>query len=124
MSSSRAVSRVILRRALREQRRRNRFGDEASCECCGESTLTRLNRVDEHLVCACCLALACGREVLELHHLAGGGEGPTVRVCANCHRDLSELQYDWPADLPANERLHRGSSELRELKARMEGDRA
>jgi len=107
----------VLRRALRDQRRRNRFGDDATCETCGDSTLIHLARVDECVVCASCLALARGREILEGHHLAGRSEGPTVRVCGNCHAELSERQRDWPRDLAFADRLARGRTDLAELRS-------
>lgn len=81
--------------AVREGRRFERFGDDAECETCGDSTLTHLNRVKDHTLCACCLALARGRETLEIHHVPGHNQKPTIRVCANCHAELSELQRSW-----------------------------
>jgi hypothetical protein len=118
MSSSKRTADVIARRALREQQRHHRFGDDATCECCGDSTLIHLAKVATHLVCACCLALARGREILELHHLAGRGDGPTVRVCVNCHAELSELQRDWLEEPDAGTRLARGRQDLEALKGR------
>src|SRR4051812_49353572 len=103
-SSSSSLGELILARELREQRRHERFGDQAECECCGNSTLKQLAKVERHVVCACCLALARGREILELHHLAGHGQGPVVRVCGNCHAELSDLQRDWPPTLTFRDR--------------------
>lgn len=112
MSSSRRTAELIVSRALREQRRRYRFGDEASCECCGDSTLLHLARVERNVVCACCLALARGREILESHHVAGHGEGPTVVVCGNCHTELSELQREWLDEPDLRVRLNRGYADI------------
>jgi hypothetical protein len=114
----RRLSVVVVARALREQRRRNRFGDNAACECCGASTLVHLAKVEGYVVCACCLALARGREILELHHLPGHGKGPTVRVCASCHAELSELQRDWLAEPDLEIRLARGYADVEAVRAR------
>lgn len=120
MSSSKRTADIVAARAFREQRRRERFGDEAACETCGLTTLEALNRVDVHVVCSCCLALARGREVLEVHHLAGRHEGPTVRVCADCHAELSERQRDWLHRTPHNSRLARGLADANALRAAKE----
>jgi hypothetical protein len=122
MSSSKRTADVIARRALREQQRRYRFGDDAACECCGDSTLTHLARIATCVACACCLAIARGREVLEVHHLGGRGEGPTVRVCANCHAELSELQRDWLDEPDTEIRLTRGREDLDGLRERNRSD--
>ncbi len=104
---------------LREQTRIDRFGLEATCPCCGNSTLTHLNRLAERDVCGCCLALIQGKRwVLEGHHLAGQTEGPVVFVCRNCHLELTELQRRWPADLGFDERLERGQADLVEVRRR------
>ena len=117
MSSSKRTAEILAARAFREQRRRERFGDEDACETCGLTTLEALNRVDAHVVCACCLALARGREVLEVHHLAGRHDGPTVRVCANCHAELSERQRDWLWMTSHDSRLARGRADAEALRA-------
>ncbi len=81
---------------LRAQGRADRLGLEATCACCGDTTLVHLNRLREHEVCGCCLALSQGKRlILEGHHLAGRSEGPVVDVCRNCHLELTELQRSW-----------------------------
>jgi hypothetical protein len=112
-----------LSRALREQRRRNRFGDDAACEVCGTTTLAHLTKVDWLTVCACCLALARGRELLEEHHVAGQGEGPTVRVCGNCHAELSDYQREWPDGLELPKRYAQGVIEFAKLGLRKRDER-
>jgi hypothetical protein len=107
-----------LDRAVREQRRRNRVGEDACCETCGDSTLTHLVKVIGLVLCQCCLAVARGRNVLEVHHIAGGHEGPTLLVCANCHTELSELQRAWPSGLSFAERLERGTRDVAQLQVR------
>lgn len=104
---------------LRDQRRADRFGAGDGCECCGDTTLLHLNRLGERDVCGCCLALLQGkRSIWEDHHLAGRGEGTTVRVCRNCHLELTELQRTWPPNLSFEERLDRGLSDLVEVRRR------
>jgi hypothetical protein len=118
MPSSKRTVDVILARAIRAQRRSHRFGDDATCECCGDSTLVHLAKIEGYVVCACCLALARGRAILELHHLAGHGEGPIVQVCANCHAELSELQRDWLDGPDFATRLARGYKDFQAVRSR------
>ena len=77
--------RAELRRAGRSLRRENRLGVDACCETCGDSNTIHLARIDGLTLCSCCLAVARGRKIFELHHIAGQSEGPTIKVCANCH---------------------------------------
>jgi hypothetical protein len=107
-----------LDQAVRDQRRRNRLGDEAECQTCGDSTLTHLTKVMGLVLCQCCLALARGRTILEAHHIAGRHEGPTLLVCGNCHGELSDLQRDWPEDASLAERLELGMADIELVLAR------
>lgn len=104
---------------LREVGRVDRFGENAACSCCGDTTLVHLNRLGERALCGCCLALAQGKRlILEGHHLAGQEEGPVVDVCRNCHLELTELQRRWPASLSFEHRLERGLGDLVEVRRR------
>ncbi len=115
---------AALDQAVREQRRRNRLGEDACCEACGESTLTHLVKVIGLVLCQCCLSVARRRTVLEAHHIAGRHEGPVLLVCGNCHSELSELQRAWPSGLSRAGRLERGMTEISELQARKAAQRA
>lgn len=98
---------------LREQARIDRFGIDAACSCCGDTTLIHLNRLAERDICGCCLAIVQGkRAILEGHHLAGHSEGPVVLVCGNCHLELTELQRGWPENIVLETRLELGLSDL------------
>lgn len=104
---------------LREVGRLDRFGENAACCCCGDTTLVHLNRLAERDLCGCCLALAQGKRlILEGHHLAGQEEGPVVYVCRNCHLELTELQRRWPTGLSFEARLERGLDDLLEVRRR------
>jgi len=104
---------------LRAQGRADRLGLDAACACCGDTTLVHLNRLREHEVCGCCLALSQGKLlILEGHHLAGRSEGPVVDVCRNCHLELTELQRSWARALPFDTRLDRGLGDLVEVRRR------
>lgn len=112
-----------LRRALREQGRESRFGPDARCELCGDSTLVHLQRIRDRVLCACCGAVSKRLQIMEEHHLAGFGEGPTFRLCANCHGELSEAQRQWlDRALPFLKRLERGLDDFERI-AREKGRR-
>ena len=63
---------------VREEKRLQRLGTRTpSCVACGETD----------------------SRVMELHHIAGQKHhGDTAIVCRNCHRKLSDQQFDHPAD--------------------------
>lgn len=112
MSSNNRREDAPLRRATREIRRSNRLGADAYCETCGDTNAVHLARLGDTTVCSCCLAVGRGREIFELHHIAGQHEGATLRVCANCHAELSELQRDWAEDLDFDTRFELGLEDI------------
>jgi hypothetical protein len=118
MCSADGTGEAELRRALREEGRRNRVGADSECALCGDSTLTRLNLLGDRMICSCCLAVFRGRWAIEWHHPMGRGEGPLIAACPNCHAELTEMQRDWPGDLTVDQRLDRGVMEMALLRKR------
>jgi hypothetical protein len=64
----------------------------------------RQNRFDklgtDHPICACCPETDW--RCMEVHHLEGERFGKTlINVCRNCHRKLSDMQFDHPQELGA-----------------------
>ena len=98
---------------MRQQRNRTRqrpnrepIPEYASCEHCDECTASTLRSVDGHILCENCRDTRHPRrrcaiciQVLpsEIHHVASERQCPSliICVCLNCHRILSQRQYQW-----------------------------
>ncbi len=96
----------------RESKKRDRFGQYAACDGCGEPDprafhQNRQERKDANDIdavrCAECRLLAHGKVPIERHHPAGRANDPvTVPIPANDHAVLSDLQLAWPRDTLRN----------------------
>jgi hypothetical protein len=98
------MSNEALRRATRHAKHQSKLGPDARCAHCGWSASTALIRSEDGtVVCYECHQLAAGRQPVEAHHHLGRAVDPTtVDVPGNLHRDLSDRQYDWPAEVRRN----------------------
>jgi hypothetical protein len=76
-------------------RRQRRFPAGAFCVDCGGRNRLLLCRSGKQVVCYRCRLRRRGRPEEELHHLGGRPGELTVRVPANLHRLLTELQRLW-----------------------------
>jgi hypothetical protein len=98
------MSAEALGRAARRAKRQPKLGHDAVCAHCGWSEPSALIRCDDGTVlCYECLQRATGKQPVEAHHHLGRAVDPTtVNVPGNLHRDLSDRQYDWPAEMRRN----------------------
>ncbi|MCF8566994.1 hypothetical protein LLE49_19935 [Alicyclobacillus tolerans] len=71
------------RKAAREWRRKNLFGENPCCSACLQEETVSL--VHPRKV----------KRLLEKHHIAGLHEGITVNLCRNCHAMLTDQQLTW-----------------------------
>jgi hypothetical protein len=79
------------RKEIRREGHLQRLGSpQPACVVCGYSKPEALTRVS--------------RSLLERHHIAGLGDGPTVWLCRNHHAELSDRQRDWPRAAQDRER--------------------
>ncbi len=95
----------------REGKKRDRLGQYATCEDCGESDPRTLQQ-DRHdpkdgtsdgVRCAECRLMAQGKAPNESHHPAGRANDPaTVPIPSNDHAVLSDLQLAWPRETLRN----------------------
>jgi len=65
---------------------------DASCEACGEPDPLKLDADAATVLCADDAAIACGRELVERHHLAGRSWPIVLDLTPNWHRIVSTLQ--------------------------------
>ena len=92
-----------LNRAIRTEKRKWVLGNDARCEACGWNDQKALVKTQRGVRCYECELLAQGKATSEHHHHLGRVIGPaTVEVPGNIHRDLSERQRDWPAEVRSN----------------------
>ena len=85
-------------RMLREEQAYHRLGSRASrCSVCGEDRPIALLRRGRRILCYECDSEERGRPTGELHHPFGRHNSrTTVLIGGNDHRDLTDLQTDWP----------------------------
>src|SRR4051812_18800344 len=90
-----------LNRAVRNARRR-RTSQHVPCTECGKRIWAK--KGTKPGLCYECQARAAGKGTSEVHHILDRGIDPnlTVEVPGNLHRDLSELQLDWPPEVRKN----------------------
>lgn len=96
----------------REGRKRDRLGQYAACEDCGEADPRALHQDrqaakdangTDTVRCVECRLLAHDGVPIERHHLAGRANDPvTVPIPANEHAVLSDLQLAWPRETLRN----------------------
>src|SRR4051812_46761107 len=91
-----------LNRAVRKARRR-RTGKHVPCRICGKPTWVPQSSTADEL-CYECRSRTAGRLTTEIHHVLGRELDPdlTVEAPGNLHRDLSELELDWPTEVRNN----------------------
>lgn len=90
-------------RAAREARRRRVLGAGTGCPRCSWEELPALTKDANGVLCYECRCAEPGRATVEQHHHAGRANDPaTVPVPGNLHRELSERQHDWPAEVRRN----------------------
>ncbi len=97
------MSRKKLNRSLRLARRMERLGFNPRCSSCGEDDPLKLQSVGGRILCGECRLIAEGKEPFEDHHPAGRRNDPfTVRIPANDHLVLTDMQEDWPKETRLN----------------------
>ncbi len=119
-------NRTNLAALAREHRKQERFGDDDTCQLCGEADLRGLRQVElassmegtiTVTLCASCHVQLQGRHLTEAHHPAGRANGPfTVPIPATEHAFLTDWQYDWPRETwrnPDGSPLLRAAASLR-----------
>jgi hypothetical protein len=86
-----------VRKVSRHARRADSFPTGAKCASCGYTNPVALVAGSDPLICYHCQALAAGKSGLEADHFAGAANSSlTFPLPANVHRELSDLQEDWP----------------------------
>ncbi len=92
-----------LNAAMRAEKRKRVLGKHARCDTCDWEDRAALVRTKSGVRCYECRLLAQGKGSIEAHHHLGRAVDPaTVAIPGNIHRDLSERQRDWPADVRTN----------------------
>jgi hypothetical protein len=92
-----------IRRLSRHARRAAAFPPNARCTACGERNPVTLVVGSNPTCCYRCAARTAGRMTVEAHHWAGQQNAPdTILVDANDHRELSDMQQDWPEETLRN----------------------
>jgi len=93
---------IATQRAVRHARRRRKMR-EAVCQTCGRPCRAPIEQPKEQDLCYECQATAAGRSTIEAHHLFGEAVYPdlTTPLPGNIHREVSEMQYDWPKSVTA-----------------------
>ena len=88
---------------VRREHAERSAGLDAQCAC-GERRAEALITGSQPVTCIECSRLRKGRRTIDLHHIAGRTNDPTVvPVSANDHvADLSERQQDWPRETLEN----------------------
>lgn len=92
-----------IRRLTRRTRRVAKFTDDAACARCGTRDIHALVDSRQPVICYACDAHRRGVSVMEKDHISGkNNSNITMSVPANEHRNLNDLQHDWPTETLRN----------------------
>lgn len=113
------MSKQKLDQSLRLERKRQRLGEGARCQICGQTDIRVLELSRERVLCSECRHEVQGKPPVEKHHPAGrNNDSFYVPLPANDHAILTDCQNDWPTETltnPSPDILHQIAAWLRAI---------